>query len=84
VKFRASQNAYLLQLNSREERSQKYFDDGGGAGDVFTNVELGSVGNATRMGVRNNGSLDTEAGQICWLSLRPHPKTSPLLESARQ
>ncbi|KAH8367819.1 hypothetical protein KR084_003081 [Drosophila pseudotakahashii] len=41
VKFRASQNAYLLQLNSREERSQKYFDDGGGAGDVFTNVELG-------------------------------------------
>jgi len=44
----------------------------------------GSVGNATRMGVRNNGSLDTEAGQICWLSLRPHPKTSPLLESARQ
>ncbi|XP_039499294.1 syntaxin-16 [Drosophila santomea] len=40
VKFRASQNAYLLQLNSREERSQKYFDDGG-AGDVFTNVELG-------------------------------------------
>ncbi|XP_052856384.1 syntaxin-16 [Drosophila gunungcola] len=44
VKFRASQNAYLLQLNSREERSQKYFDDGGNAGanvDVFTNVELG-------------------------------------------
>ncbi|XP_037726480.1 syntaxin-16 [Drosophila subpulchrella] len=44
VKFRASQNAYLLQLNSREERSQKYFDDGGGAGDVFTNVELGDQG----------------------------------------
>ncbi|KAH8265911.1 hypothetical protein KR038_010457 [Drosophila bunnanda] len=42
-KFRASQNAYLLQLNSREERSQKYFDDGG-AGDVFTNVELGEQG----------------------------------------
>ncbi|KAH8343392.1 syntaxin-16 [Drosophila kikkawai] len=43
-KFRASQNAYLMQLNSREERSQKYFDDGGGAGDVFTNVELGEQG----------------------------------------
>ncbi|XP_017129959.2 syntaxin-16 [Drosophila elegans] len=44
VKFRASQNAYLLQLNSREERSQKYFDDGGSGVanvDVFTNVELG-------------------------------------------
>lgn len=41
LKFRASQNAYLLQLNSREERSQKYFDDGG-ASDVFTNVELGA------------------------------------------
>ncbi|KAH8421510.1 hypothetical protein KR009_010159 [Drosophila setifemur] len=40
LKFRASQNAYLLQLNSREERSQKYFDDGAG-GDVFTTVELG-------------------------------------------
>ncbi|KAH8295955.1 hypothetical protein KR018_006927 [Drosophila ironensis] len=43
LKFRASQNAYLLQLNSREERSQKYFDESGGGagGDVFTNVELG-------------------------------------------
>ncbi|EDV44591.1 uncharacterized protein Dana_GF20436 [Drosophila ananassae] len=40
LKFRSSQNAYLLQLNSREERSQKYFDDGAG-GDVFTTVELG-------------------------------------------
>lgn len=36
VKFRNSQNAYLLQLNSREERSQKYFDN-----NEFTNVELG-------------------------------------------
>ncbi|KAH8387202.1 hypothetical protein KR093_005476 [Drosophila rubida] len=36
VKFRNSQNAYLLQLNSREERSQKYFDN-----SEFTNVELG-------------------------------------------
>ncbi|EDW75391.1 uncharacterized protein Dwil_GK19716 [Drosophila willistoni] len=35
-KFRSSQNAYLVQLNSREERSQKYFDNG-----EFTNVELG-------------------------------------------
>ncbi|KAH8400292.1 hypothetical protein KR215_009971 [Drosophila sulfurigaster] len=37
VKFRNSQNAYLLQLNSREERSQKYFDN-----NEFTNVELGN------------------------------------------
>ncbi|EDW00017.1 syntaxin-16 [Drosophila grimshawi] len=36
IKFRSSQNAYLLQLNSREERSQKYFDN-----NEFTNVELG-------------------------------------------
>ncbi|XP_030569312.1 syntaxin-16 [Drosophila novamexicana] len=40
VKFRSSQNAYLLQLNSREERSQKYFDN-----NEFTNVELGNFGN---------------------------------------
>ncbi|KAM8720652.1 hypothetical protein ACLKA7_006656 [Drosophila subpalustris] len=39
VKFRNSQNAYLLQLNSREERSQKYFDN-----NEFTNVELGGGG----------------------------------------
>ncbi|EDW30532.1 GL26795 [Drosophila persimilis] len=39
-KFRSSQNAYLVQLNSREERSQKYFDNG----DKFTNVELGGMG----------------------------------------
>ncbi|XP_016996984.2 syntaxin-16 [Drosophila takahashii] len=41
VKFRASQNAYLLQLNSREERSQKYFEDKSDGGEIFTNVELG-------------------------------------------
>ncbi|EDW05532.1 syntaxin-16 [Drosophila mojavensis] len=40
VKFRSSQNAYLLQLNSREERSQKYFDNA----NEFTNVELGNFG----------------------------------------
>ncbi|XP_023161980.1 syntaxin-16 [Drosophila hydei] len=40
VKFRSSQNAYLLQLNSREERSQKYFDNT----NEFTNVELGNFG----------------------------------------
>ncbi|KAH8396496.1 hypothetical protein KR222_011502 [Zaprionus bogoriensis] len=39
LKFRNSQNAYLLQLNSREERSQKYFDN-----NEFTNVELGGGG----------------------------------------
>lgn len=39
IKFRNSQNAYLLQLNSREERSQKYFDN-----NEFTNVELGGGG----------------------------------------
>lgn len=27
LKFRSSQNSYLKQLNSREERSQKFFDD---------------------------------------------------------
>ncbi|ALC49389.1 Syx16 [Drosophila busckii] len=40
-KFRSSQNAYLVQLNSREERSQKYFDN-----DSFTNVELGDSSSA--------------------------------------
>ncbi|KAH8271002.1 hypothetical protein KR044_013296 [Drosophila immigrans] len=56
VKFRNSQNAYLLQLNSREERSQKYFDN-----SEFTNVELGDeLGN---FAVDNFDSfLDTAGG----------------------
>ncbi|XP_020715146.1 syntaxin-16 isoform X3 [Ceratitis capitata] len=37
-KFRNSQSSYIRQLNSREERSQKYFDN-----DDFTNVDLVSV-----------------------------------------
>ncbi|XP_030378540.1 syntaxin-16 [Scaptodrosophila lebanonensis] len=40
-KFRSSQNSYLVQMNSREERSQKYFDNG-----EFTNVELSGVGSS--------------------------------------
>ncbi|XP_067642274.1 syntaxin-16 isoform X2 [Eurosta solidaginis] len=34
-KFRSSQSAYIRQLNSREERSQKYFEH-----EDFTNIEL--------------------------------------------
>lgn len=41
VKFRISQNSYLKQLNSREERSQKFFDD-------FTNVNINSGANGER------------------------------------
>ncbi|XP_054727118.1 syntaxin-16 [Anastrepha obliqua] len=36
-KFRNSQSAYIRQLNSREERSQKYFEN-----NDFTNIELDS------------------------------------------